>query len=287
MFAEEGVTAGSDVSIDTSADGSTSTDTSVDEGQLANDTTDANASNIDRDAEFDNLIKNEYAEQYNARFQQGLSKRMKSSNNKIKAFESQIQKINPVMQKLAVKYGIDDPNNLDAIVSAVDADNTYYEQYAFEHNVTNEQARSLVEAERITKANAERIAFDKKFSDWMNQANELKNKYPDFDFNAESQDEEFRRLLDVGISVEDAYTLKHRDEIIGGAMQYTYNQAQQDFANNQRTMKSRPKENGMSGQQASQVKTDINNLNALQTAKLVSAIKRGEEVTPDNFEKFL
>ncbi len=286
MFAEDGGSAASAALGEATADNN----------QLATDTdTVENADTEDRSKSFEELIKGDYKEVYEKKFKDGLNKRMKSSNAKIADYEAKMGKISPALQKLAVKYGIDDYNDIDAIAAAVDRDNSYYEEYAAENGVTTEQAQLLIQAEQIQRAESARqdeirkkAEFEEKFKGISQQAEALKEKFPAFDFNKESEDPEFRRwVMQYGISVEDAYTIKHRDEIMGGAMQFAHNKAKEEFSLQQQNRQSRPAENGASSSQTATVADDINNLSKEQNEKLKKAIYSGEKVTPENFRQFL
>lgn len=240
---------------------------------------------------FKDLIQGDYKEDY----EKAIKKRMKGVNTKLAEVESRNQKVQPVFEKLALKYGISDPNDIDSILAQIDKDNSYYENYAIERGITVEQARTLAEAERIIKANEikqQNELKNQQFNELMNkivaQGNELKSKYPSFDLESEMQNEQFKRFVFTGISVEDAFTIIHRDELMSGAMAYTYNQAQQDFANTQRANAGRPIENGISSQQAAQINDDMSKLSREQIEKIRhTAAARGEKVTPDNFRNFL
>jgi hypothetical protein len=94
-------------------------------------------------------------------------------------------------------------------------------------------------------------------------------------------------LLNSGVDVKTAYEVVHRDELMGGAMQYAYNAAQREIADARTARTQRPKENGTSGQQASAVVDDMSKLSKADRQKIRAAVSRGEKVTPDNFRNYL
>ena len=119
------------------------------------------------------------------------------------------------------------------------------------------------------------------------QGQALKKLYPSFDLDAEMANAEFGKSLaffkSSGIysdPVRRAYELVHRDEIMGGAMQYAVQQTQQKISNSIQSGMARPQENGTS-QTAAGAPT------ALDPSKLTKAqiedIKRraaaGERIT--------
>lgn len=57
-------------------------------------------------------------------------------------------------------------------------------------------------------------------------------------------------LLRSGVDARTAYEVVHKDEIIGGAMQYTAQRVQEKVVNDIRARGMRPPENGGSGHRA-------------------------------------
>lgn len=142
-------------------------------------------------------------------FKERFSKRVKNKDAKIQEYDEYRGKISPVFEKLAIKYGVEDVTDIDAIMAEVDKDNSYYEEYAMKNNVTTEQIKALIQAERINRQNERRKQdeiqeqqFREKFNNWLQQAEILKQKYPAFDFEYESNNadtaQDFRRLLNNG-----------------------------------------------------------------------------------------
>lgn len=239
---------------------------------------------------FKDLIKGDYKEDY----ENAVKKRVSGLNKRLGEAEAFSEKSRPIFEKLALKYGISDPTDIDSILAQIDKDNSYYENLAMERGITVEQARTVAQAEQIIADNERRKADDLKNQQFkqqmdkiVSQGNELKAKYPSFDLETEMQNEQFRRFVFTGISVEDAFTVIHREELMSGAMAYSYNQAQQDFANTQRANAGRPIENGMSSQQAAKVDDDMSHLTKEELKMIKSAVARGERVTPENFRNYL
>ena len=287
--------------------GSEGAENSLEENQVAADyengeTGDAGASQQNgaksRAESFSALINGEYKAEYQAALEGALSKRLKTSNKKLAKSEEFREQLTPVLEKLAVKYSIDDPTDIGAIIAAAEADNSYFEEFATKRGVDVEGAKQLIEAKRITEENARRLEnerreleFRNRFNGWLQQAQELKQKYPAFDFEHESSNfetgEEFRRLLNSGVDVESAYTVIHQNEIMGGAMRYAYERAKQDMADARTARSNRPNENGVSSNQASAILDDMAKLTPLQRQKIKAAVNRGERVSAENFRKFI
>lgn len=269
----------------------------VDNGTTATDSS-QQAGAEDKTAAFESIINGEYKSEYQASLEKALGKRLKNRDAKIAEYENYRGQITPLLDKLAVKYGIDDVSDISAIMQAAEQDDSYYEEYALQHGIDVKTAKQIIKAERITKENERRQAdeirqqqFNETYSRWMKQAEITKQKYPGFDFEYESSaaetSEDFRRLLNSGVDVETAYTVIHRNEIMGGAMQYAYQSAQQEIADKRTSRSARVNENGTSSQQASAVTDDWTKITKSDREKIKAAVRRGEKVSPDNFREFL
>ena len=131
LFADGAATAGAD-GVGTTAEGTV--DTNVDG---ATGTQDA------KEESFDDLIKGRYKQDYQAKFEKALNKRMSKANAQIQEGIDFRNKLTPALEKFAAKYGIKDPTDIDSIVSAIDRDNSIYEEIATERGVTVEQAKEI------------------------------------------------------------------------------------------------------------------------------------------------
>lgn len=296
LFADDGVSAGASVSAGTGESvvtNSAETSQPATDTNAAKSTEDAVRTDADISSAFDNLIKGEYKEEYEKRFNSALSKRLNSSKKKISEYEKQISSYAPIFQKLAVKYG-KEPEDVEGILNSIQSDDSYYDDYAVENGLTTEQARLVLDAKEITRQNNIRREqedkareFNERFNGWVAQADALKQKFPSFDFNEESKNEQFRRFLNLGISVEDAYTIIHREELMSNAMAFSAQQTKKEVAETIRSGKERPVENGVNMSQASAVKDTMLNLSREEERKIERAIKSGARVTPENFRDFL
>ena len=251
-----------------------------------------------RSAQFNELINGEFKSEYQSALENALSKRLKTSNKKLQKSEQFRNQLQPLFERLAVKYSIEDSSDIEAIISAAEKDNSYYEEYANRLGVDVDGAKQLLEAKRIIDEKEREIEnerleneFRSRFEGWLREAEATKQKYPSFDFEYESTNEEtgeaFRRLLNSGIDVESAFTVIHKNEIMGGAMQYAYRTAKQEMADARTARINRPDENGTSSLQGSAIIDDISKLRPDQRKLIKAAVSRGEKVSAENFRKFL
>lgn len=220
----------------------------------------------DKGEEFLNLISGEYKAEYQSAIENALSKRLKTNNKKLAQSEQFRTRLQPVFEILADKYSIEDPSDIESIISAAE----------------NDMLPEDVKIER---------EFQERFNGWLQQADEMKLKYPSFDFEYESTNEEtgedFRRLLNSGVDVESAFTVIHKNEIMGSAMQYAYKTAKQEMADARTARSNRPSENGTSSHQATAIIDDITKLKPEQRKLIKAAVSRGEKVSAENFRRFL
>ena len=234
----------------------------------------------DRRAEFEKLIKGEYKEEYDARVQDTIQKRLKGH----KEVEAKFTALQPTLETLAKKYGVD-AADIEALNNAIAEDDSYYEQEALERGVTVQQLKEIKKMERenadlrAQMAEAERQEQGKKlYATWMQQAEETKQVYPSFDLNAEMANPRFLDLLRSNVDVRTAYEVLHKDDIIRGAMQFTAQTVESKIAKKVASGSTRPSENGMSSQSAAVVKSDVSQLSRADRAEIIRRVQRGEKI---------
>lgn len=234
----------------------------------------------DPNAEFEKLIKGQYKEQYDARVQDTIQKRLKSSRETIDKYNA----LTPTLELLASKYGVD-AGDIEALAKAISEDDAYYEQEAMEKGMTVQQLKEVKRMERENAdlkrqmQEAQRQENGKKlYATWMNQAEDAKKVYPSFDLRAEMENPKFLDLLRSNIDVRTAYEVLHKDEIIPAAMQFTAKTVEQKIAKSIASNGARPTENGMSSQSAAVVKSDVSQLTKEDRREIARRVARGEKI---------
>lgn len=255
----------------------TDIDTHVADG---NETTVTEKTIDERKAEFEKLIQGDYKDIYTEKFQETFNKRFKET----KILESQVEKVSPLVDMLSARYGVD-AQDLDSLLQAIEEDESFYEEEALEKGLTVEQLKEMKKMERenaqlrkVFEQSKAQEEANKIYSQWLEQGETLKEVYPNFELNNEVQNEDFVKLLQNGIDVKTAYEVIHKDEIIGGAMQYTAQQVQQKVVNNIKARGNRPTENGISSQSAAVTKTDVNSLSKKDREEIDRRVQRGEKI---------
>ena len=234
----------------------------------------------DPEAEFEALIKGQYKQQYDARMQDTIQKRLKGSKETVEKFNA----LTPTLELLGKKYGVD-ATDIEALTKAIEADDTYFEDEALEKGMTVKQLKEVRAMEREnaelkrqmqekqTKENANKL-----YAGWMNQAEETKKVYPGFDLRAEMNNPKFVDLLRSNIDVRTAYEVLHKDEIIPAAMQFTAKTVESKLAKKIAANGARPAENGVSSGSAAVVKSDVSQLSRADREEIRRRVARGEKI---------
>lgn len=235
----------------------------------------------DRNAEFEKLIKGEYKDLYDARVQDTIQKRLKSTKETVDKYNA----LTPTLELLAKKYGVKDASDIEALNNAIQEDDSYYEEEALQKGITVQQLKEIRKMERenadlrAQMQEAQRQENGKKlYAAWMQQADEAKKVYPSFDLRTEMNNPRFVDLLRSNIDVRTAYEVLHKDEIIPAAMQFTAQTVESKLAKKIASNGARPSENGMSSQSAAVVKSDVSQLSKADRAEIIRRVQRGEKI---------
>ena len=236
---------------------------------------------VDRNAEFEKLIKGEYKDLYDARVQDTIQKRLKSSKETVDKYNA----LTPTLELLAKKYGVKDASDIEALNNAIQEDDSYYEEEALQKGISVQQLKEIRKMERenadlrAQMQEAQRQENGKKlYAAWMQQADEAKKVYPSFDLKSEMDNPRFVDLLRSNIDVRTAYEVLHKDEIIPAAMQFTAQTVESKLAKKIASNGARPSENGMSSQSAAVVKSDVSQLTKADRAEIIRRVQRGEKI---------
>ena len=234
----------------------------------------------DPEAEFEKLIKGQYKAQYDARMQDTIQKRLKGQKETVDKYNA----LQPVLEILGKKHGVD-ATDVDALIKAIEEDDTYFEEEALEMGMTVEQLKKFRSMERenaeLRKAQDEQKKQERAnqiYAGWMEQAEQTQKVYPSFDMRAEMNNPEFVKLLRSNIDVRTAYEVLHKDEIIPAAMQFTAKTVESKIAKKIAANGARPSENGMSSGSPAVVKSDVSQLSKADRAEIIRRVQRGEKI---------
>lgn len=227
------------------------------------------------------LIKSDdYKEEHKAYMDKTIGDRLK----KYKGVEENLSKHKAILDVVASKYGVnpDDENFLEVLQQKVDEDDSYYENYAMEHDISAPEARRIVTMERkAAQFDAQKAEMEKQ--EQMRQqimllrqnAEKTKSQFPQFDLDTEMQDERFRRLCAVNNGdTTAAYMACHWNEILPATVQMASQKIQSQTAQAVAANKARPIENGISSSAPSVVQQDFRNMNLQQLRQYADEQRR-------------
>ena len=227
------------------------------------------------------LIKSDdYKEEHKAYMDKTIGERLK----KYKGIEDDLGKHKEILSLVANKYGVnpDDENFLQVLNEKIEADDSYYENYAMEHDISTDEARRIVTMERkVAKFEAEQEAQQKQ--EQMRQqimmlhenAKKTKAQFPQFDLDTEMQDERFRRLCAVNNGdTTAAYMACHYNDIIASQVQIASRQIQEQTARTVAANQARPVENGISSAAPSVVQQDFSKMSLKELRQFADEQRR-------------
>lgn len=223
-----------------------------------------------------------------ALYEERLTKQMDRRFKGHKDLESRMAAAQPVLDTLMAKHGV---QTIEELQAAIDEDASYFEDAANEAGMTVEQYKRFQkvekENERLRAAEeyrAQREGVERAAQEWMQQAERLKQRFPDFDLERELNDpvtgERFVSLLRSGeIGVDVAYQVVHMDELMTGAISHAVRTAQEKTINNIRARGIRPSENGNGGGTAGTiVKKDPSKFTRADREEISRRVARGERI---------
>ena len=235
----------------------------------------------DLNAEFEKLIKGQYKEQYDARMQDTIQKRLKGTKETVDKYNA----LTPTLEILANKYGVD-ATDIEALNKAIQDDDAFFEEEALKRGMSVQDYKAIRKMERENadlkrqmQEQQTREKADQLYSQWLQEEKALKQVYPSFNMQAEMQNPKFVDLLRSNIDVRTAYEVLHKDEIIPAAMQFTAKTVESKIAKKIAANGARPAENGMSSQASSLVKSDVSQLNKMDIAEISRRVARGEKIS--------
>lgn len=223
---------------------------------------------------YKDLIKGDYKDDHKAYMDEVIGERLK----KYKGMEEELAKSKEMLESVAYKYGLNpaDANFSTSLQQKLDEDESDVEAYALEHDISNEEARKILNAERIVardearKRIAEQTRQEEEAQEQARQrvlilrqnAEKTKELFPDFDLDSEMQNEKFRRLCAAtNGDTTAAFKACHHDEIIANTMRIATKQIQNQTAQAVASNKARPIENGLSSVAPSVVDRDFSKMN--------------------------
>lgn len=235
----------------------------------------------DINAEFEELIKGKYKQQFDSRVHGILQNRFKNSQQ-ADDVASQWQDATAM---LAARYGIDGTNPA-ALKEAIEKDDGFFSAQAEEQGLTPEQYRENLRLRMDAQAGRNmqqqmRLEAQKQqtFQRWEAEADQLQEAFPNFDLGSELENEDFFGGLNRGLSVREAFFLAHMDDILSGSNAAAQQSATKQAVDNFRQRAARPVENGSNHKPAIIRKTDPSKFTDEDIDEIVRRVRRGETIS--------
>ncbi len=227
------------------------------------------------------LVSGDYKDIYTEDIQRLINRRFAEQ----KALEEKLSNSQPVLEMLMDRYNIKD-GDVAKLQAAIESDDMMWGQAAEEAGMSVEQYRQFKALERANAQFRHREQVQQReqmvhqqTQRWLEEAEQVRETYPDFDFQTEMQNPQFLSLLKSGIPVQHAYEVSHLDDIKHGVAQYTAAQTEKQVVDTIRSKGARPPENGTASQSAFTVKDDVSKLSKQERAEIARRSLRGELIS--------
>lgn len=239
----------------------------------------------DLDTRWEELRKGEFREQYARDVQNAIRDRFKNQED----LQGKMDAMQPMLDVLMQKTGAESIEELQDLIMD---DDSLYEDEAEEMGMPVEAYKNFKRLQEEhdqmvarEQQNQEQEMFRQHISKLVQQGEELKQMFPDFDFRREMENETFRRLTspEVGISVADAYFAIHRNELTPQLMGYGMQRAQMQMGQTLQAQQARPAEGAMrnQGQAAADVRINPKTMTRAERAEIKRRVRMGEKVSFD------
>lgn len=228
----------------------------------------------DLEAEFDALVKGD------GKFREVFGKRVKKATyERSKGLRATVDRFNsftPALEIMAARYGmsVDDPGLADRIAN----DKSLLENLAMENGNSPDVEYQLARARSAQKQAedfAKQVMAEREMNAWMQQAEEMKDEYPEFDLQTEMQNPEFQKLLQNGVTMEGAYMALHFGDIKARLTA----KAEKKVTDAVAAGAKRPRENGMGSQAGAAMTADPAKMSKEEFNDYIRRIERGERIS--------
>ncbi|MBQ2942626.1 MAG: hypothetical protein IJD97_10395 [Clostridia bacterium] len=200
----------------------------------------------ERDRAFLRLIKNDYKEQFQDKFNQEFGRRFKE----MKKNEEELLTLKEALKPLMEHYNEKNPV---ALVK-----------------------RLLEDTERKNeKARKDSDMVKRQYGKWLSEAEKIREIYPDFDLRKEFENPDFRAGLKSGVPMTSLYRAMHFDELSKSIS----DNATKAALDNIRSGNGRIKEAGSENSASVKSKKKVEDLTDDEIEAILERVRRGEKIT--------
>lgn len=215
------------------------------------------------------------------KFSGAFGKRLAEERSKM---QEEMKPVNDLVYKLMATHNV---NSFEELANVLDP--SMVETFSVENGTGEEISREIigVRADNIRKHIEEKAAIkyqneiekrqfvEQKTREMDEDIQRTKELYPNFNPNVELKDPEFVKMLQAGVSIEQAYKAAHIDEIVAEAEK----RAADAYYKSTAQMQARPAENGLGNQVAVNGSMNVSKLTKKERAELAERARRGETIT--------
>ena len=236
----------------------------------------------DLSAEFDSLIKGDYREQYQQRMNEAIQNRFKNAAD----YQGQVNQYQDMLAPIAQMYNLK-VDDIEGLKNALTNDDGLIAHKANELGMTTEKFWKQLQLEmdaakgrEIQQAIRDEEIKRETYARWDQEAAQLQQAFPSFDLASEIDNTPgFGAYLDNGLSVEDAFFLAHKADILAGSSAQTAQQAQAQTIENFKSRQARPVENGLGSNPAIVRKADPSKFSREDVLEVARRARKGEKIS--------
>lgn len=230
----------------------------------------------DLDAEFDEIIKGKYKDQFERKFKTLSERRFRGQRQ----MKSELEAYRKTMDRIMPRY---EAKTLDELNAKLDNDDNYIRVKAAEKGMSEDTCREyLAMEERLFESDRRdrERAKSEQIEAWMREAEEMRQIYPDFDLETEfNRSEDFFNRVNSGQPMLEAYRSVYFDDLLNSALKAGMREASAKTVESIRSQKQRPSENGTGHGSPGKSGKNIMALTRAECDELEKRVARGERVT--------
>lgn len=205
----------------------------------------------------------------------------KAVQGRVHQINKSMQSQNDIIDKLMVHHGVKDVEELSRKL-----DTSLKEEFAVQHGVSEELGNEMLNLRvnnlrtaRMREQYEAEMKVQQQLRIWQDEADKVKEIYPDFDLEKELTNNDFKRLISADeryrMPMKQIYEMLHHDEIVEAAKKDTA----AAYAKSTAQMQARPAENGLGNQVAVNGSMNVSKLTKKERAELAERARRGETIT--------
>lgn len=227
------------------------------------------------------LMDGEFKDIHQKETQRMINRRFKET----KDLQEKLESYQPILDNLMDRYGIRD-GDITKLQEAVDHDRRYLEEAAEDAGMTVEQYAEFRKLQRendqFKQMQLRRQADESakmQVRQWVQEAEELKQDYPDFDLDAFVNDPQNVEYLRHHVPMRMIYEFANREAIQANVAAHAAQQTEKNVVEGIRAKGQRPKENGSVTQPGVIVKTNVDELTNEDIDRIIRLVQQGEKIS--------